>query len=100
MVYFGPSKSPWAFKSLMESNRLQVGTRSSHHIFKQQIPSKAFPQLHRTLITMATEKIYHSPYPNIDLPETSCWHFLYDNPNCPVDDKPIYVDGMTEKQVK
>jgi hypothetical protein len=49
--------------------------------------------------TMSAEKIYHSPYPDVKLPETSCWHFVFDKPN-PPKDKVIYVDGLTNRQIK
>ncbi|KIM78766.1 hypothetical protein PILCRDRAFT_824179 [Piloderma croceum F 1598] len=48
---------------------------------------------------MSAEKIYHSPYPDVKLPETSCWHFVFDKPN-PPEDKVIYVDGLTNRQIK
>ena len=50
--------------------------------------------------TMSPEKIYHSPYPDVKLPETSCWHFVFDKPNPPTEDKVIYVDGLTNRQIK
>jgi 4-coumarate--CoA ligase len=49
---------------------------------------------------MAVEKIYHSPYPDVNLPETSCWHFVFDNPNLSADDKVVFVDGLNDKQLK
>jgi 4-coumarate--CoA ligase len=49
---------------------------------------------------MGTEKIYYSPHPDINLPETSCWHFVFDNPNLPGDDKAVFVDGLTDKEIK
>jgi hypothetical protein len=49
---------------------------------------------------MSPDKIYYSPYPDAELPETSCWHFIFDNPNRPADDKVIYVDGLTDKEIE
>jgi hypothetical protein len=49
---------------------------------------------------MATEKIYRSPYPDVKIPEVSTWHFIFDNPNRPMDDKALYVDTVTERQLK
>src|SRR5882762_3169530 len=45
---------------------------------------------HHPPSTMAVEKIYHSPYPDVNLPETSCWHFVFDNPNLSADDKVVF----------
>jgi hypothetical protein len=49
---------------------------------------------------MATEKIYRSPYPDMKLPETSCWHFVFENQNRPADDRVVYVDGLTDNELK
>jgi len=49
---------------------------------------------------MATEKIYHSPYPDVKLAETSCWHFLFDNQNISANDRVVYVDGLSNKEIK
>jgi hypothetical protein len=51
---------------------------------------------------MAPEKIYRSPYPDVQIPEISTWHLIFDNPNRPRadDDKVIYVDPLTDKQLK
>jgi hypothetical protein len=49
---------------------------------------------------MTTEKIYRSALPDIELPEKSIWHWIFDSPNPPADDKVIYVDGLTERQLK
>ena len=49
---------------------------------------------------MATEKIYHSPYPDVKLAETSCWHFLFDNQNVSADDRVVFADGLSNKEIK
>jgi hypothetical protein len=54
----------------------------------------------RPKMSTATDKIYYSPYPNVDLPQTSCWHFVFDHENRPADDKVVYVDGLTERVIK
>jgi hypothetical protein len=49
---------------------------------------------------MSAEKIYHSNYPDIEIPETSCWHLIFDNPNRLADDKVVYVNGLTDETIK
>lgn len=49
---------------------------------------------------MSAERIYRSSIPLPTLPEKSGWHFVFDNPNGPRDDKTVYIDGLTDRQVK
>jgi len=49
---------------------------------------------------MSINKIYHSPYGQVELPETSCWHLIFDHHSRPADDKVVYVDGLTDKTIK
>ncbi|KIM77172.1 hypothetical protein PILCRDRAFT_825520 [Piloderma croceum F 1598] len=49
---------------------------------------------------MIDRKIYRSPYPDVELPEISIWHFIFDHPNPPADDKVIYVDCLTDRKIK
>jgi hypothetical protein len=49
---------------------------------------------------MATEVIHRSPFPDLDLPETSCWHFIFDGPTRPVDEEVLYIDALTDRQLK
>lgn len=49
---------------------------------------------------MADNEIYYSPFPDVELPETSIWHFIFGNPNPPADDKVVYVDCLTDRQIK
>jgi len=46
------------------------------------------------------EKVYRSPYPDVKLLETSNWHFIFDNPNPPNNDKVIHMDYLTDRQIK
>lgn len=51
---------------------------------------------------MAIDQVIQSPYPELTLPETCSWHFLFDQPDGvgPKDDQPIFIDSETEKQLK
>jgi 4-coumarate--CoA ligase len=50
---------------------------------------------------MTTEKvIYRSPYPEVKLPETSCWHFIFDNQTSSSDDRVVFADGLSEKKLR
>ena len=49
---------------------------------------------------MSADKIYRSPLPDIELPETSCWHFIFNRPNQQAHDKVVYVDGLTDREIK
>jgi acyl-CoA synthetase (AMP-forming)/AMP-acid ligase II len=48
---------------------------------------------------MSAEKIHYSVYPDLKLPETSCWHFIYESPSPPADDKVLYADALTDRQL-
>jgi hypothetical protein len=49
---------------------------------------------------MSMDKIYYSPLPDIELPETSCWDFIFDRPNQQTYDKAVYIDGLTDREIK
>jgi 4-coumarate--CoA ligase len=50
---------------------------------------------------MNTEKvIYRSPHPDVKLPETSCWHFIFDNQTSSTDDRVVFADGLSEKKLR
>ncbi|KIM78767.1 hypothetical protein PILCRDRAFT_75136, partial [Piloderma croceum F 1598] len=41
-----------------------------------------------------------SPHPDVKLPETSCWHFLFDNQTSSADDRVVFADGQSEKKLR
>lgn len=48
----------------------------------------------------AKAREYHSLYPSVALPECSVWHMVFENPNAPRDDKVVFVDGITHKEMR
>lgn len=48
----------------------------------------------------AREKVHHSLYPALALPECSVWHLVFENPNAPKDDQVVFVDGVTHKEMR
>lgn len=50
--------------------------------------------------SVAGEKIYYSRYPELKLPELSIWHLVFENPNAPRDDHTVFVDGITNQEMK
>ncbi|KAF7965136.1 hypothetical protein HWV62_45418 [Athelia sp. TMB] len=49
---------------------------------------------------MSSEKIYHSVYPSLALPETSVWHLVFENPNAPKDDQVVFVDAINDQEMR
>ncbi|KZP08609.1 acetyl-CoA synthetase-like protein [Athelia psychrophila] len=48
----------------------------------------------------AKAREYHSLYPSVAFPECSVWHMVFENPNAPRDDKVVFVDGITHKEMQ